>query len=101
MTTTVDIRVKDLAIVHSILKAVLPSDAIVYVFGSRVLGTMKRSSDLDLAIDLSRPMQTAEVAALAEAFDESNLPYRVDIVDLCNVSSTFKSIIDRDKVQLK
>ena len=100
MTSTIDIRLKDLAIVYAILKAVLPVDAIVYVFGSRALGTTKRSSDLDLAIDLSRPMRSGETTALAEAFDESNLPYKVDVVDLQSVGTVFKSIIDRDKVRL-
>jgi predicted nucleotidyltransferase len=92
MTTVIDIRIQDLNIVHAILKTVLPVEANVYVFGSRATGTTKRASDLDLAIDLGRQ--------LTEGFEESNLPYRVDVVDLQTVDTGFRAIIDRNKVKL-
>jgi predicted nucleotidyltransferase len=100
MTTVIDIRIQDLNIVHAILKTVLPVEANVYVFGSRATGTTKRASDLDLAIDLGRQMTVLEAAALAEGFEESNLPYRVDVVDLQTVDTEFRAIIDRNKVKL-
>lgn len=37
---------------------------------------------------------------MAEAFDESDLPYRVDVVDLNGVSESFKAIIERDRTAL-
>ena len=36
--------------------------------------------------------------ALAEAFSESDLPWKVDIVDWASTGETFRAIIDRDKV---
>jgi predicted nucleotidyltransferase len=91
---------KHLALVQGILTRLLPEGAKAYVFGSRVFGTTKRASDLDLAIDAGRPMTAMETVALADAFDESDLPYRVDMVDMQTVSASFKAIIDRDKVSL-
>jgi DNA polymerase sigma len=54
MTRPIDIRPHDLETVKSILRAALPPDATAWVFGARVTGTTKPSSDLDLAIDAPR-----------------------------------------------
>ena len=60
MTRPIDIRPHDLESVQSIVHAVLPPDAEVWVFGSRAAWTTKVSSDLDLAIDVGRPLTRAE-----------------------------------------
>ena len=101
MTFPIDIRSHDLSIVQQILRATLPPHAKVCVFGSRATGKTKRSSDLDLAIDAGRPLTQNENFALGDAFDESDLPYKVDLVDMHNVSETFKAIIERDMVALE
>ncbi len=100
MTQPVDIRPVDLAIVHKILRDALPCDARVWVFGSRAKWTTKDSSDLDLAIDADRALTRKESAALSDAFEESDLPYKVDVVDMHTVSDSFKAIIERNKVAL-
>ena len=50
----------------------------VKLFGSRARGDYKKTSDVDLAINFSQPIQSQ----LAAAFDESSFPYAVDIIDL-------------------
>jgi predicted nucleotidyltransferase len=95
----IDIRPKDLEIVQQILTQHLPSEAKIYVFGSRAKGTTKRSSDLDLAIDLGRRLVQKEEFALAFAFEDSNLPYKVDVVDLHAVSASFKNAIEGSLVE--
>jgi predicted nucleotidyltransferase len=100
LTARVDIRPQDLTIVRHILRANLPASAQVFVFGSRATGRTRRSSDLDLAVDLGRPLTRKESATLAEAFDESDLSYRVDVVDLNGVSESFKAIIEQDRTPL-
>ncbi len=42
---------------------------------SRALGATKRSSDLDLAIDLGRVLDRKERTQLVLAFEDSDLPY--------------------------
>ncbi|HLN23962.1 MAG TPA: nucleotidyltransferase domain-containing protein, partial [Patescibacteria group bacterium] len=101
MTQPVDIRPCDLKIVQDILHDVLPPDAQVWVFGSRAKWTTKDSSDLDLAIDAGRALTSKEASALADAFEESDLPYTVDVADMWSVSDTFREIIERDKVALQ
>ena len=98
--TAITIREKDLAIVQAILQTMLKKEAKVWVFGSRAKGTTKRAADLDLAIDAGRPLLPNEVFELTDAFEESDLPYRVDIVDLWTVNPTFRGIIDEVKVPL-
>ncbi|WP_297205930.1 nucleotidyltransferase domain-containing protein [uncultured Brachyspira sp.] len=70
----------------------------VYVFGSRYKHTNKKFSDLDLAVDINRKMTINEIENLKYDFEESNLTYRVDIIDYNNISNDFKKIIDSGKV---
>ncbi len=83
-----------------ILRAHLPQDATVWVFGSRATGRARRYSDLDLAIDAGRPLSLDETAALAEAFSDSDLPYRVDIVDWHAIGADFVRLIDAERLPL-
>jgi predicted nucleotidyltransferase len=59
------------------------------VFGSRATGRSTRASDLDLGIDVGRPITLAERADLEEAFSQSRLPMKVDLVDMATAASTF------------
>ncbi len=97
MTLPPDIRPQDAQIVKEILQQNLPENHKIYVFGSRATGKTKKSSDLDLAIDLGRPMTKQEQYQLHDSFEDSDLPYKVDIVDLHNVSDEFRKIIAQDK----
>ncbi len=99
MSQPIDIRPEHLAIVQKILRDVLPRDAKVWVFGSRAKWATKNSSDLDLAIDADRTLTRREEASLADTFEASDLPYKVDFIDLNSVSESFREIIDRDKVE--
>jgi predicted nucleotidyltransferase len=96
MTGAPMLRDRDLATVRRILAACLPDGAVVRVFGSRALGGARPASDLDLAIDAGRPLTRRESGALAEAFEESSLPCRVDVVDVHAVSEAFLATISRD-----
>jgi hypothetical protein len=49
---------------------------------------LKRFSDLDLAVEGKLPWQ--ESAGLDEAFDESPLPNKVDVVELGLVGAEFR-----------
>lgn len=67
-----------------------------YAFGSRVRGTQKRLSDLDLCwID---PIPKREYFQIEEDFEESDLPYKVDLIDWNNCSEAFQNIIKKDLV---
>jgi predicted nucleotidyltransferase len=49
-------------------------DVRVYLFGSSVTGRIRRSSDIDVAIDPLRALPSALLAELRERLDESEVP---------------------------
>lgn len=96
----IDIRADHLQIVRDILQKHVPQYE-VWVFGSRVKGTAKQYSDLDLCIKASTSLDFQAMALLQEDFAESDLPWKVDIVDWAVTSTEFLSIIEQDKVVLQ
>ena len=92
------IRPIDRLVVVRILQWFLPPEARVWVFGSRARGTKKRAADLDLVIDAGRRLTSSEECQLEYAFEMSELPYRVDIVDMQRASGVFLDNILRDHI---
>ena len=81
-----------LQVIRDILARLAP-EVEARVFGSRVAGGHKEYSDLDLAL-VGRGKLPAEVMeSLREAFAESDLPFRVDILDWHAVSEEFRAVI--------
>ena len=93
----IDLAAHDLDEVCHVLRAHVPEYQI-WAFGSRVKSTAKTYSDLDLAIISEQPLSLTKMASLKEAFDESNLSIRVDIVDWATTSESFRKIIEQDKI---
>ncbi len=58
----------------------------VKIFGSRTLLEGKPYSDLDLCIMGEEPLTLHVTSDLREAFAESDLPFRVDLVDWSRLS---------------
>ena len=79
-------------IVRHILKRHVPN-ATVWVFGSRVKQTANNSSDLDLAIVSPSKIPLRVMNLLKFDFEESDLPFKVDILDWQNISDDFKKVI--------
>jgi type I restriction enzyme S subunit len=98
MTSVVDIREEHARILRDVLRRLLPPQARAYVFGSRVHGDARRYSDLDLALEWIRPLGLDRLGAIAEALSESDIPYKIDIVDLATVDPSFRSRIAEDWV---
>ena len=65
----------------------------VRVFGSRAHGAAKPFSDLDLLV-LGPALEASVRGALEEAFDESDLPFRVDIVEAATASAQFRALVE-------
>ncbi|MDR7122305.1 nucleotidyltransferase domain-containing protein [Rheinheimera soli] len=95
-----DISSEHLAIVQHILRQLVPSCE-VWAFGSRVKGAAKPFSDLDLVIMSQQPLSLALMASLQEVFSESDLPWKVDIVDWSTTSPDFKAVIEQQKVKVQ
>lgn len=67
----------------------------VRAFGSRVTGPVKPWSDLDLAVIAGQPLGFRRLGRLVEAFQESTLPFRVDVLDWHETSASFQSVINQ------
>lgn len=84
-------------IVEHILRQYLP-DYTVWAFGSRVSGTAKKYSDLDLAVITEEPLDFGLLGRVRDAFSESDLPFKVDLVDWAVTSREFQEIIRENHV---
>ncbi len=73
----------------------------VWAFGSRVKGNARKYSDLDLAVIGPAKLPRKIAIELKEAFEESNLPFRVDVVDWHTVSKSFQKLIKEKYAQIK
>ncbi len=71
--------------VRAILDAVLPG-ARVAVFGSRATGRARPFSDLDLLLLDPPQLSWAQRADVRDAFEQSTLPFRVDIVEAASLA---------------
>jgi len=98
---TIDLRTDYLELVKAILLKHLPKSTKIYAFGSRIKGTAKPFSDLDLAIDAEGKKLPAKIMTnLLSEFEESSLPYKIDLIDFNDISPQFKSIVEQDKVAI-
>ena len=88
----IDLNPKHFETVQHILAQHVPGCE-VRAFGSRVKWTAKDYSDLDLAVVSSKPLSWRQRGQLTEAFEESDLPIRVDVLDWHTISDGFKKII--------
>jgi predicted nucleotidyltransferase len=70
-------------------------DCEVRAFGSRVTETAKRYSDLDLAVVGARALERDALRRLKEAFEESDLPFRVDVLDWHAIADSFRKVIEK------
>ncbi len=96
----VDMQPDHWRIVRTILQKHVPGHA-VWAFGSRAKGTAKPFSDLDVAVISEHPLPLELCAHLGEDFSQSDLPWKVDVVDWATASDVFRAIIDRDKVVIQ
>ena len=96
----IDISPENWQIVREILQRYVP-DREVWAFGSRAKWTAKEFSDLDLAIIGDTPLSIALTADMKEAFQESALPFKIDIVDWASITPSFRQIIQAAKIQIQ
>lgn len=82
-----------LDMIRRILKSHVP-EWDIWVFGSRVHErNLKPYSDLDLAVMTEKPLDAPRYTCLQDAFSESDLPFKVDIVDWAATNAPFREVI--------
>lgn len=63
-----------------------------FIFGSWAVGNARALSDIDIGIQSSRSIPDNIFYDLEEAFEESDLPYIVEVIYFNTVSEKFKAI---------
>lgn len=91
---------KELLVIKKILQKFVPNCEI-WVFGSRITDNIKTYSDLDIVIIDKEIIPRNILFDLKDAFDESILPYRVDILDWQRITPEFRKVIEKNYVVLQ
>ena len=94
----IDITAKQRKTVTALLERHLPGKA-AWIYGSRAKWTARLQSDLDLVV-FATPEQNGRIGALREAFEESDLPFRVDLFVWDEVPDEFRKQIEAEHVVL-
>jgi predicted nucleotidyltransferase len=100
LTRAIDLSQTELTIVRTILRIHLPPATKTWVFGSRATATARKYSDLDLALEAESALDPNVLVNVAEALSESDLPYKVDVIDLRSVDPAFRALIEPDMIAL-
>ncbi len=96
MRSAIDLTPDQRRNVQAILERYLPG-TVVWAFGSRVSFKARPDSDLDL-VAFTTPDQKPQVSALKEAFEESDLPFRVDLLVWDEIPENFRKNIEGGEV---
>ena len=89
----IDLKPAHLKIVKAILQKHL-AGVEIRAFGSRVTETAKEWSDLDLALVSEKKLSLTAIGNLRADLAESDLPFRVDILDWHDISPEFRKLIE-------
>ena len=95
---SIDITADQRKSILTLLERHLPGTA-AWAYGSRAKWTSRPESDLDLVV-FSGPGQGRQVGSLREAFDESDLPFRIDVFVWDQVPESFRESIEASHVVL-
>ena len=95
------INPKHIEITKNILNKNISNTISVWIFGSRVFANSKPYSDLDIALQNNNnetiPLKT--LASIKADFIDSDLPWKVDVIDYNSISGIFKENVDASKVK--
>jgi predicted nucleotidyltransferase len=71
----------------------------VWLFGSFARGDHRQWSDIDIAIDNGgERLPDGRRAAIVDAFEESSIPWFVDVVDLAQAGPDYRREVEREGV---
>lgn len=86
------VKPEHLTFVKNTLKRRVPECRVI-AFGSRVDGTARATSDLDICLIGDQKISFETLADVRDEFSNSNIPYKVDVIDWQTISPDFQKII--------
>ncbi len=73
-----------------VFKFINPNEYKIFIFGSRATGKARKFSDYDVGIMGKKPVKWKTLSLIDEVFEESDFPFKVDLVDFSLASDKFK-----------
>lgn len=83
-----------------VFKNIDPKMSKVFIFGSRATGTNRKYSDIDLGLQSESEIPFMAKIKLEDEFENSNLPYKVDVVDFSKVAESFRKVAMQKMIYL-
>lgn len=96
--TGIDERTKHIII--GVISTLFPQ-AKIYLYGSRARGTYKHGSDIDVAIDAGKKLERVDVGEARDMLNESNIPYKIEVVDFHNIPDQMQKNILKEGILWK
>jgi predicted nucleotidyltransferase len=92
-----DVYSKSLKMIKTlILETFKDDDVKIMLFGSRARNDSDPRSDIDIGILPKKRDDRIKLMALKEKFENMNIPYKVDLVDISRVSEIFRKKAIKD-----
>ncbi len=89
----------DANLIKSIITKHFPH-ARVLVFGSRLKGNFKETSDLDLCLKADKPLDLAAWTLLEEELSQTDIPFKVDLCDWFRIAEEFREHVQQSSIEL-
>lgn len=73
----------------------------IYIFGSRATGKNHPFSDIDLLLEgATNEEAESRIAQIKELFEESNFPYKIDLVKAADLAQSYRPSVMRDRIEV-
>jgi type I restriction enzyme S subunit len=95
-----DVAPEHLRLVQRLLAERVPARE-VRAFGSRVRGRAKPTADLDLVVMGEERIADLIQAELRADFEESDLPFRVDLLAWRDAPPSLRAVIEREGLEIQ
>ncbi len=96
----IDLTDSQLSLILALLRQHVPGRA-VRAFGSRVRHSSRPHSDLDLVIIGREKLPLEELGDLRDSFEDSLLPFTVDLLDWHRLTDAFRHVILKTSVEIQ
>lgn len=84
---------------YDVLKSILKQAGVkFYIFGSRTKNKHKKFSDIDLCY--KEPLSRKLLVKIKTELSESNIPYKIDIIDWNKCDPGFQDLIKDDLLEI-